>query len=195
MRARRVGHRQTSGTAVRGIEAHFGRQELSSRSDENPIYGIAGDKPYAFAGPDGKQWERRLKGAWEESATIKASRDDTRRRSGATCGFPLDRPLTAGDPLLAFRSQSERSWLRSTPGNPSNKRDVHVLPRGPRAKPAIVSGKCPRDFLRRPARLVEKEKRDLSASGFKTARHKTGNASRRCHMKIFAAESCQMHVR
>jgi len=41
------------------------RQELSSRSDENPIYGIAGDKPYAFAGPDGKQWERRLKGAWE----------------------------------------------------------------------------------------------------------------------------------
>jgi hypothetical protein len=65
MRARRVGHRQTSGTAVRGIGAHFGRQELSSRSDENPIYGIAGDKPYVSAGPDGKQWERRLKGAWE----------------------------------------------------------------------------------------------------------------------------------
>jgi len=52
MRARRVGHRQTLETAVRGIGArHFhwiGRQELSPWSDENPIYGIAGDKPYAF---------------------------------------------------------------------------------------------------------------------------------------------------
>lgn len=41
-----------------------GRQELSPRSDENPIYGIAGDKPYAFTSwAKKKQWERRLKGA------------------------------------------------------------------------------------------------------------------------------------
>lgn len=63
MRVRRVGYYQTLETAVRGIGASFrgsGRQELSPRSDENPIYAAISRTLFHRAGK--KQWERCLKG-------------------------------------------------------------------------------------------------------------------------------------
>lgn len=92
MRARRVGHCQTLETAVRGIGAHFrgsGRQELSSRSDENPIYD---DKPYAFSSGGQKTMGGTPKGSRgrDKSVTVMTSRRVTR------LGESLSRPI-AGD--------------------------------------------------------------------------------------------------
>lgn len=79
MRVRRVGYYQTLETAVRGIGVSFrgsGRQELSPRSDENPIY--AAISRTLFHREDKKQWERCLKGHVDKSVTVMTSRRVTR---------------------------------------------------------------------------------------------------------------------
>jgi len=118
MRVRRVGYYQTLETAVRGIGASFrgsGRQELSPRSDENPIYAAISRTLFHRAGK--KQWERCLKGhVGEIKALLWWHHDEWRDLWNLS--FSLSCPIV-GDLFVfpAFRRQEQ-----STLGNPSTSR-------------------------------------------------------------------------
>lgn len=67
------------------------------------------------------------------SSTTKARRDDA-TTSDATCGVSLPHPIAANhnrQPSPGFSAEADKAdeAARSTPGNPSYKRDVDVLPR------------------------------------------------------------------
>lgn len=139
MRARRVGHRQTLETAVRGIGArHFrGSADKSYRRGVmriqytalpaiSPTLSLAGQKKTMGATPEGRYG----------SSTTKARRDDA-TTSDATCGVSLPRQIAANhnqqpsSPGFSAEQDEANEAARSTPGNPSTlyKRDVDVLPR------------------------------------------------------------------
>lgn len=137
MRVRRVGHYQTLETAVRGIEARFrrsDRQELSPRSDENPIYAAISRTLFHRAGK--KQWERCLKGrVGEIKALLWWHRDEWCDLWNLSLSSDRRRPLRLPGFQTTGITHSRKSIYIA------NKHNIDVLLAW-RAKPDIVSEFC-----------------------------------------------------
>lgn len=139
MRARRVGHRQTLETAVRGIGArHFrGSADKSYRRGVmriqytalpaiSPTLSPAGQKKTMGTTPEGRYG----------SSTTKARRDDA-TTSDATCGVSLPRQIAAN-----------HNQQPSSPFQPSGTRQtrLHDPPQGIRRRCTSVMSMSSRDF-------------------------------------------------
>lgn len=117
--------------------AHFrgvGRQELSPRSDENPIYGIAGDKPYPFTSWAKKERER--EGQWERC--LKGAAVVVRQKRVAMTPQREWRDLWSLPPSSNRRQPQSAtvvvSWLLEPSGTWRERGAAHDLPRGIRRR-------------------------------------------------------------